>query len=135
MKSTTRTTSSLILLSLLLLNINIMFVKSFTHTITRSSINSRLASASIQQRTSIGSVHRQQQQSSSSSLIHHHTRSSDDTTRRWMSSSSPSDEQTSVVDTCRTKIMKALETEDVKVLGECIMYVFVANHHLCTCLP
>ena len=32
-------------------------------------------------------------------------------------SSTPSEEQTSVVDTCRAKIAKALETEDVKVLG------------------
>jgi len=31
--------------------------------------------------------------------------------------SSPSEEQTSVVDTCREKIAKALETDDVKVLG------------------
>ena len=87
-----------------------MFVKSFTHIITRSSnINRLLASmssagASIQQqRTSIisGSV----QQSGGA------------TARQWMSSS-PSEEQTSVVDTCRSKIVKALETEDVKVLGK-----------------
>lgn len=39
------------------------------------------------------------------------------TARQWMSSS-PSEEQTSVVDTCRSKIVKALETEDVKVLGK-----------------
>jgi len=36
-------------------------------------------------------------------------------TTRYMSS--PSEEQTSVVDTCREKIAKALETDDVKVLG------------------
>lgn len=86
-----------------------MFVKSFTHIITRSSNINRLASmssagASIQQqRTSIisGSV----QQSGGA------------TARQWMSSS-PSEEQTSVVDTCRSKIVKALETEDVKVLGK-----------------
>ena len=80
-----------------------MFVRPFTQIarsgITRLSVTT--AASSIQQTAALSYV----QQSQSSIL-----------TTRFMSST-PSEEQTSVVDTCRAKIVKALETDDVKVLG------------------
>ena len=81
-----------------------MFVRPFTQIarsgITRLSVTS--AASSIHRTSTLGYL---QSQSSASIL-----------TTRFMSST-PSEEQTSVVDTCRAKIAKALETEDVKVLG------------------
>ena len=78
-----------------------MFVKSFTNIIARRSSSSIISkSVSVQRTTAVSYT----QQQSSSPL-----------TTRYMSS--PSEEQTSVVDTCREKIVKALETDDVKVLG------------------
>ena len=65
------------------------------------------------QRTS-AAVSYTQQQSTLSPLTTHYM------------SSSPSEEQTSVVDTCREKIVKALETDDVKVLGTYLRYVSIA---------
>ena len=51
-------------------------------------------------------------------------------------SSTPSEEQTSVVDTCRAKIVKALETEDVKVLGTLyINCMYLSNVSLCLFNP
>ena len=88
-----------------------MFVKSFTHIITRSNNINRLASMS-----SAGASIQQQQQRTS--IISGSVQQSGGATARQWMSSSPSEEQTSVVDTCRSKIVKALETEDVKVLGK-----------------
>ena len=80
-----------------------MFARPFTQIarsgITRLSLTTE--ASSIQRTAALGYV----QQSPASIL-----------TTRFMSST-PSEEQTSVVDTCRAKIVKALETDDVKVLG------------------
>jgi len=76
-----------------------MFVKSFTQQVARLISKS----ASIQRTPAV--TYTQQQTSSLTTPL----------TTRYMSS--PSEEQTSVVDTCREKIVKALETDDVKVLG------------------
>ena len=105
-------------LLLLLLN-SIMFVRPFTQIarsgITRLSVTSA-ASSSIQRTATLGYV-----QSQSSASI----------TTRFMSST-PSEEQTSVVDTCRAKIAKALETEDVKVLGTLyINCMYLSNVSVC----
>jgi len=78
-----------------------MFVKSFTQIARRSSSSIISKSASIQRSAAVSYT----QQTSLSTPL----------TTRYMSS--PSEEQTSVVDTCREKIAKALETDDVKVLG------------------
>ena len=78
-----------------------MFVKSFTQMARRSSSSIITKSVSIQRTSAVSYT----QQSTSLSPL----------TTRYMSS--PSEEQTSVVDTCREKIVKALETDDVKVLG------------------
>jgi len=79
-----------------------MFVKSFTQIARQSSsMISKSTAASIQR----GAAVSYPQQTSLLSPL----------TTRYMSS--PSEEQTSVVDTCREKIVKALETDDVKVLG------------------
>ena len=80
-----------------------MFVKSFTQIARQSSsMISKSTAASIQRTSAVS--YTQQQTSLLSPL-----------STRYMSS--PSEEQTSVVDTCREKIVKALETDDVKVLG------------------
>jgi len=84
-----------------------MFVKSFTQIARQSSsMISKSTAASIQRTTAVSYT----QQQLASPL-----------TTRYMSS--PSEEQTSVVDTCREKIVKALETDDVKVLGTHLCYV------------
>ena len=95
--------TNLLFLPLLLLN-SIMFVKSFTNIVARRSSLSIIYKSASVQRTSAVSYIQQQSTSLSTPL-----------TTRYMSS--PSEEQTSVVDTCREKIVKALETDDVKVLG------------------
>ena len=96
-----------------------MFVRPFTQ-IARSGIrsySSLTSSSSIQRKSTLGYV---QSQSSASIL-----------TTRFMSST-PSEEQTSVVDTCRAKIVKALETEDVKVLGALyINCMYLSNVSVC----
>ena len=89
-----------------------MFVKSFTQQVARRSSSSIITKSASIQRTAAVSYTQQQSTSLSTPL-----------TTRYMSSS-PSEEQTSVVDTCREKIAKALETDDVKVLGT-LFYVVV----------
>ena len=101
-------TTNLFFVPLLLLN-SIMFVKSFTQIARRSSSSIISKSASIQRTSAVSYT----QQQLTSPL-----------TTRYMSS--PSEEQTSVVDTCREKIVKALETDDVKVLGTYLRYVSIA---------
>ena len=104
--------TNLLFLPLLLLN-SIMFVKSFTSIVARRSSSSIISkSASIQRSATVSYA----QQTSLLSPL----------TTRFMSS--PSEEQTSVVDTCREKIVKALETDDVKVLGTylCIYDISIA---------
>ena len=96
-------TTNLFFVPLLLLLNSIMFVKSFTQIARQSSsMISKSTAASIQRTSAVSYT---QQQSTLSPLTTHYM------------SSSPSEEQTSVVDTCREKIVKALETDDIKVLG------------------
>mmetsp|Transcript_13910 Transcript_13910/g.30326 ORF Transcript_13910/g.30326 Transcript_13910/m.30326 type:complete len:156 (-) Transcript_13910:2538-3005(-) len=91
-----------LLLSLLLLN-SIMFVKSFTN-IARTTIKSSVA---LQPRAAVAVA---STTSNAAARL-----SSPSLTCRWMSS--PNEGEISIVDTCREKIVAALETDDVMVMG------------------
>ena len=111
-------TTNLFFVPLLLLN-SIMFVKSFTQIARQSSSMISKSTAASIQRTSAVSYTQQQLTSP--------------LTTRYMSS--PSEEQTSVVDTCREKIVKALETDDVKVLGTYLLCCAIyCNENVLMCL-
>jgi hypothetical protein len=46
---------------------------------------------------------------------------------RWMST--PAGSETSIVETCRSKIAAALETDDVKVTGVALCVLFLCLHN------